>query len=182
MSKEEIRHPQRYATGGKHNIECYKAIEYILEKLQNVPSKYYGHISNVIKYVWRCNHKNGYEDLEKASAYLDFMFEENEVETKECSVSSEHPYGHKDFIELCKKMVCDSENKKTDVSIHPSDVFVVWSCKTLQNSKAILSSHNAGAYLYEATMNGDKGEIYFDTYDKINNVPVDLGGNVIISN
>ena len=68
-------HPNHY-DGGKHGIECYKAIEYILDKLVNVPEKYYGHVSNVIKYIWRCNNKNGYEDLDKARVYLDFMFEE----------------------------------------------------------------------------------------------------------
>lgn len=68
-------HPSHY-DGGKHGIECYKAIEYILDRLVNVPEKYYGHVSNVIKYIWRCNNKNGYEDLDKARVYLEFMFEE----------------------------------------------------------------------------------------------------------
>lgn len=70
--------PSHYSGGGKHNIECYKAIEYILDGLEHVPDKYYGHVSNVVKYIWRCNDKNGYEDLDKASVYLDFMFREEE--------------------------------------------------------------------------------------------------------
>ena len=71
---DNVYNPSHYGGGGKHDIECYKAIEYILDRLENVPEKYYGHVSNVIKYIWRCNNKNGYEDLDKASVYLDFMF------------------------------------------------------------------------------------------------------------
>lgn len=71
---DNIYNPLHYSGGGKHNIECYEAIEYILGKLENVPEKYYGHVSNIVKYIWRCNDKNGYEDLDKTSVYLDFMF------------------------------------------------------------------------------------------------------------
>lgn len=70
--------PSHYGGGGIHNIECYKAIEYILDKLENVPERYYGHVSNIVKYIWRCNDKNGYEDLDKASVYFDFMFREED--------------------------------------------------------------------------------------------------------
>lgn len=67
----------RYKPTGKHKIECYKAEEYVLENLSDkVPRKYYGHITNVIKYVWRCNYKDGYKDLKKAADYINFMFEE----------------------------------------------------------------------------------------------------------
>ena len=69
---------------------------------------------------------------------------------------------HEEFIEVCKNRVAVNELCYTD------DVFVVWSCKTLQNSKAILSAKSKCAYLYEFTMNGDKGVIYMDSYKKIN--------------
>lgn len=75
---DKVYNPLHYSGGGKHNIECYKAIEYILGKLENVPEKYFGHVSNIVKYIWRCNDKNGYEDLDKASVYFDFMFREEE--------------------------------------------------------------------------------------------------------
>ncbi len=78
FGSDKVHNPSHYGGGGKHNIECYKAIEYILDNLKNVPEKYYGHVSNVIKYIWRCNDKNGYEDLDKASVYFDFMFREKE--------------------------------------------------------------------------------------------------------
>lgn len=50
------------------------------------------------------------------------------------------------------------------------DVYVVWSCKTLQNSKALLSTTvNDGMY-YEVTYNGAKREVYFDAYKKQENL------------
>ena len=45
-------------------------------------------------------------------------------------------------------------------------VYVVWSCKTLQNSKALLSTTVPDGMYYELTYNGDKHELYFDAYKK----------------
>lgn len=47
------------------------------------------------------------------------------------------------------------------------DVFIVWSAKTLKNSKAIMSSKVFGAPLIEVTMDGENRVIYFDSYKKI---------------
>ena len=50
------------------------------------------------------------------------------------------------------------------------NVFVVWSCKTLQNYKALLSTTVSGDGIYvEYTYNGDKGELYEDVYKKLTN-------------
>lgn len=49
------------------------------------------------------------------------------------------------------------------------DVYIVWSCKTLQNSKALLSTSLHDGMYYELTYNGDKGEIYLDAYKKFEN-------------
>lgn len=76
---------------------------------------------------------------------------------------------HEKFIEQCRKIVKQKiEERFADESgsVPAFEVFVVWSCKTLQNSKAILSATTKGAPLYEFTLNGDKGEIYVDTYIK----------------
>lgn len=54
------------------------------------------------------------------------------------------------------------------------DVFAVWYCKTLQNHKAILSTHYSDQRLFEFTYNGDKDEIYLDCYDKECNRKVEL--------
>lgn len=78
FGSDKVHNPSHYGGGGIHDIECYKAIEYILYRLENVPEKYYGHVSNIVKYIWRCNNKNGYEDLDKATVYFDFMFREEE--------------------------------------------------------------------------------------------------------
>ena len=63
------------------------------------------------------------------------------------------------FIEKCKDIL-EEKGVKRDT------IFVVWSCKTLQNNKAILSHSEKGAPMYELTHNGDKSEIYVDTYSK----------------
>lgn len=77
---------------------------------------------------------------------------------------------HEEFIKVCKDIVLERENKglnsKEHVMTKKEDVFIVWSCKTLQNSKAILSTKLKGASMYEITLNGDKQEIYVDIYEK----------------
>lgn len=82
----------------------------------------------------------------------------------------------KDFIRLARESVANHywENYNPKVmgfeELKTSDdVFVVWSCKTLQNKKAILSSSITGFPLYEFTWNGDKNEGYLDCYKKIDN-------------
>lgn len=82
---------------------------------------------------------------------------------------------HEEFIEHAKRKVASFESVRSDISFDEaekfdiSQVFVVWSCKTLQNSKALLSMPHKGAYYYEFTLNGDKNEIYMDVYKKIIN-------------
>ena len=49
------------------------------------------------------------------------------------------------------------------------EVFVVWSCKTLQNYKALISTSLSDGMYYEITYNGDKNELYFDAYKKLEN-------------
>lgn len=57
--------------------------------------------------------------------------------------------------------------------IIPSDMFIVWSCKTLQNWKAIVSGVHVKE-LIEVTYNGDKDEIYVDVYEKKRNTVISL--------
>lgn len=49
------------------------------------------------------------------------------------------------------------------------DIYVVWCCKTLQNNKALLSTTLLDGMYFEATYNGDKKELYFDAYQKLEN-------------
>ena len=79
--------------------------------------------------------------------------------------------GNKEFIEQSKKIVHDyavEHMDKTD-TVPPFDVFVVWSCKTLQNHKALLSTTLWDGMYYEITYNGDKKEAYLDAYKKFEN-------------
>ncbi len=77
------------------------------------------------------------------------------------------------FIDKCKEIVADYANEHLDKSdnkqIGDADVFVVWSCKALQNNKALLSTTLLDGMYYELTFNGDKNEIYFDAYKKWEN-------------
>mgnify|MGYP000950789537 CR=1 FL=1 len=83
-----------------------------------------------------------------------------------------------EFINRCKTIVADYANEHLDKSdnkqISTDDVFVVWSVKALQNSKALLSTTLFDGMYYELTLNGDKQEIYFDAYKKWENkaIPV----------
>lgn len=81
------------------------------------------------------------------------------------------------FLKLCKEIVVDYFNGRTDKTdkngkITENDVFVVWSCKTLQNNKALLSTTASDGMYYEITHNGDKKEIYVDAYKKWENFTV----------
>lgn len=59
---DPVNHPEHYTSG---NIECLDAIKAALGDNY----KYYVQ-GNVLKYIWRFNHKNGLEDLKKARFYL----------------------------------------------------------------------------------------------------------------
>ena len=86
--------------------------------------------------------------------------------------------GNEEFIALCKKHVIDYFNENVDKTdqkqISENDVFVVWSCKTLQNNKALLSTTASDGMYYELTYNGDKNELYFDAYKKWENIKYDM--------
>ena len=81
---------------------------------------------------------------------------------------------NQEFQELCKRLVRDYYNEhceKTDASeITVDDVYIVWLCKTLQNSKAMVSTVRADGMYYEITYNGDKKEVYLDAYKKWQNI------------
>ena len=81
--------------------------------------------------------------------------------------------GLDEFLDLCKKVVREYTEEhldKTDKKqITEVDVFVVWSCKTLQNNKALLSTTVSDGMYYELTYNGDKNELYIDVYKKFEN-------------
>lgn len=82
------------------------------------------------------------------------------------------------FQSVCKKKLVEWYNKSdkphkgpNDVqTIDLSNVFIVWSCKNLQNYKCLASTDISGDGIYaEYTYSGDKQELYEDVYGKITN-------------
>ncbi len=69
-NKEMINHPSHYTAG---KVECIDAIESATTCLQGLEAVC---TANVIKYVWRWKFKNGVEDLEKASWYLNKLIDQ----------------------------------------------------------------------------------------------------------
>ena len=86
--------------------------------------------------------------------------------------------GNDKFLKLVKEKVVEYFNNRADKTdnkqITEDDVFIVWSCKTLQNNKAMASTTVSDGMYYELTYNGDKNELYFDAYKKWENVKYEL--------
>ena len=88
---------------------------------------------------------------------------------------------HEEFLKLCARKVAEYENNRKDINVQidRDNVFCVWSCKTLQNSKCLMSAPHRGAMYYEFTHNGDKHEIYMDVYSKDINISLAEDGTQI---
>ncbi len=56
---DPVNNPKHY-TAHPSGIECIEVTEH-----------FNFNVGNAIKYLWRCDHKNGLEDLQKARWYLD---------------------------------------------------------------------------------------------------------------
>lgn len=81
--------------------------------------------------------------------------------------------GMKDFESVCLNKLVEWYNQRQGEKqphIDLGNVFVVWSCKTLQNYKLLASTTVNGDGIYaEYTYNGDKQELYEDVYKKLTN-------------
>lgn len=107
------------------------------------------------------------EDLEKVAMDLKTTGLMNGTNYEERIIGM----GNDEFLRICKAKVADYFNQQADEkSITVNDVFAVWSCKTLQNNKALLSTTVSDGMYYELTYNGDKHELYFDAYKKWQNI------------
>ena len=61
---DDVNNPKHYNRGG---LECIEAIEAMTEKMSGDIAP---HAANVLKYLWRCEYKNGLQDIDKAIWYL----------------------------------------------------------------------------------------------------------------
>lgn len=84
--------------------------------------------------------------------------------------------GNEKFISICKRLVKEYVEKHLDKSdtLPEFEVFVVWSCKTLQNNKVLASTTLFDGMYYELTYNGDKKEVYLDAYKKFENRAINI--------
>ena len=91
--------------------------------------------------------------------------------------------GNDKFLKVVKAAVTKYVNEHLDKSdgkkITEDDVFIVWSCKTLQNNKALASTTLSDGMYYELTYNGDKDELYFDAYKKWENICIPKPAEII---
>lgn len=87
------------------------------------------------------------------------------------------------FERICIKEVVKYVNERLDKSdgeqITEDNVFVVWSCKALQNNKALLSTTLSDGMYYELAYNGDKEELYLDAYKKWENVCIKVTTEIL---
>lgn len=81
----------------------------------------------------------------------------------------------KEALGIARALLVGSCGYTSDV-VAEDKMFVVWSCKTLQNWKAIVGGTDIKE-LIEVTYSGDTREAYVDVYDKKLNVaiPYDCG-------
>ena len=61
---DDVNNPKHYNRAG---LECIEAIEAMTEKMSGDIAP---HAANVLKYLWRCEYKNGLQDIDKAIWYL----------------------------------------------------------------------------------------------------------------
>lgn len=66
-----------------------------------------------------------------------------------------------------KKIVADHLQEFKLGATAPEDLYIVWSSKTLQNWKAVVSAPTKDFPLIEVTHNGDKNVTYVDMYMKV---------------
>ena len=71
---------------------------------------------------------------------------------------------------VSENLLSGTTHRKLLENIDLSNVFIVRSCKTLQNYKCLASTTVSGDGIYaEYTYNGDKQELYEDVYVKLTN-------------
>lgn len=82
------------------------------------------------------------------------------------------------FVSKCKEEAAEYYNGLLVGTDHPittpQDVYVVWCCKTLRNSKVFLSIPFPEPMCFELTYNDDEEVIYFNAYKKTDELSIDI--------
>lgn len=79
--------------------------------------------------------------------------------------------GNTEFEDLVKNLIQKFYKEREDVTLDlEKDIYIAWICKTLQNNKAMASTTELDNRYFEITYNGDKNEVYFDSYVKEENI------------
>lgn len=77
------------------------------------------------------------------------------------------------FQNVCKNELVKWYNSQEDrPTLQMTDMYIVWSCKTLQNYKCLASTTYSDGIYVEFTYNGDKQELYMDVYRKVSNTVI----------
>ena len=66
------------------------------------------------------------------------------------------------------------KSDKIEFPFNDDTVYTVWTCKTLQNWKALISTNLPDGMYYECTYNGDTQEMYLDAYKKFENKTIKI--------
>jgi len=74
---------------------------------------------------------------------------------------------HEKFMEKSKLLVADVTGMEVE------DVYVVWSVKAADNSKALMGARNSGSY-FEITLHGSKNAIYLDKYIQDSHTTIEI--------
>lgn len=81
--------------------------------------------------------------------------------------------GMDDFQQQCRKQLIFWYMTTGKDAPEYDQTFIVWSCKTLQNMKCLVSTSMPDTIYAEYTYNGNTGELYEDIYGKIRNKAYD---------
>ena len=93
-----------------------------------------------------------------------------ERERKKRTMNLRGLIGVDQFHAACREHFVEWYKKNMDVEIAFNDTFIIWSCKTLQNYKALVACNRPqDQILAEYTYNGDKKQLYCDHYKKLTN-------------
>lgn len=82
------------------------------------------------------------------------------------------------FLKIAKSAVqsyvVSHLDKRDNIDPDTIQIYAVWLCRIIGNSKALLSTNLPDGMYYEVTYNGDTHEIYLDAYKKFQSISIDL--------